>query len=82
MLEADENIIISGPIISGTKAYELIRLLKDKQISGVEITIVTWNLGSYRFKDAGYWLEDSVMRFQSIDIANELMESTFEKDAN
>ncbi len=124
LLEADKNIIISSPIISGSKLYELIRLLKDKQINGVEIMIVTWNPDSYGFGDAGYWmqlhedmgqagfyiktveescehfaiadqeivwygninilskakLEDSIMRVQSIDIANELMELTFEKD--
>ena len=124
MLEADKNIVISSPIISGTKVYELIRFLKDKQISGVEITIVTWNPDSYGFGDAGYWmqlhedmrqagfymktvedscehfaivdqeivwygninilskakLEDSIMRVQSKDIANELMELTFGKE--
>ena len=123
MLEADKNIVISSPIISGTKVYELIRFLKDKQINGVEITIVTWNPDSYGLGDAGYWmqlhedmrqagfymkivedscehfaivdqeivwygninflskakLEDSIMRVQSKDIANELMELTFEK---
>lgn len=124
MLEADKNIVISSPIISGTKVYELIRFLKDKQINGVEITIVTWNPDSYGFGDAGYWmqlhedmrqagfymktvedscehfaivdqeivwygninilskakLEDSIMRVQSKDIANELMELTFGKE--
>lgn len=126
LLEADKNIIISSPVISGTKVYELIRFLKDKQIKGVEITIVTWNPDSYGFGDAGYWmqlhedmrqagfymktveescghfaivdqeivwygninilskakLEDSIMRVHSIDIASELMELTFGKDAN
>ena len=57
MLEADKNIVISSPIISGTKVYELIRFLKDKQINGVEITIVTWNPDSYGFGDAGYWMQ-------------------------
>lgn len=124
LLEADKNIVISSPIISGTKVYELIRFLKDKQINGVEITIVTWNPDSYGFGDAGYWmqlhedmrqagfymktvedscehfaivdqeivwygninilskakLEDSIMRVQSKDIANELMELTFGKE--
>ena len=119
-----KNIIISSPVISGPKVYELIRLLKDKQTNGVEITIVTWNSDSYGFGDAGYWmqlhedmrqagfymktvedscehfaivdqeivwygninilskakLEDSIMRVQSKDIANELMELTFGKE--
>ena len=52
-----KNIVISSPIISGTKVYELIRFLKDKQINGVEITIVTWNPDSYGFGDAGYWMQ-------------------------
>ena len=124
MLEADKNIVISSPIISGTKVYELIRFLKDKQINGVEIAIVTWNPDSYGFGDAGYWMQlhedmrqagfymktvedscehfaivdqqivwygninilakakfdDSMMRVQSKEIANELMEITFGKD--
>lgn len=57
LLEANRNIIISSPTISGFKVYELIRLLKDKQIKGVEITIVTWNPDSYGFGDAGYWMQ-------------------------
>lgn len=57
LLEADKNIIISSPVISGTKVYELIRFLNDKQIKGVEITIVTWNPDSYGFGDAGYWMQ-------------------------
>ena len=124
LLEADKNIVISSPIISGTKVYEVIRFLKDKQINGVEITIVTWNPDSYGLGDAGYWmqlhedmrqagfymkivedscehfaivdqeivwygninflskakLEDSIMRVQSKDIANELMELMFGKE--
>ena len=124
LLEADKNIVISSPIISGTKVYELIRFLKDKQINGVEITIVTWNPDSYGFGDAGYWMQlheemrqagfymktvedscehfaivdqeivwygninilakakfdDSMMRVQSKQIANELIEITFGKD--
>ena len=124
LLRAHKNIIISSPIISGSMVYELICLLKDKQINGVEITIVTWEPDSYGFGDASYWMqlhedmrqagfymktveescehfaiidqeivwygninllskakiEDSIMRVQSIDIANELMELTFGKD--
>lgn len=41
LLQADKNIIISSPVISGAKVYELINLLRDKQMAGVEITIVT-----------------------------------------
>lgn len=41
LLQADKNIIISSPVISGAKVYELINLLRDKQMAGVGITIVT-----------------------------------------
>lgn len=124
LLEANRNIIISSPTISGQKVNELINLLKDKQINRVEITIVTWNPDSYNFGDASFWmqlheemrqagfymkivedscehfaiidqeivwygninilakakLDDSMMRVQSKEIANELMEITFGKD--
>ena len=35
LLQADKNIIISSPVISGARAYELISLLHDKQLAGV-----------------------------------------------
>lgn len=57
LLEADRNIIISSPVISGVKVYELINLLHDKQMAGVEITIVTWEPDSYGFGDAGFWMQ-------------------------
>ena len=57
LLEADKNIIISSPTISGPKVYEMIHLLKDKQMNGIEITIVTWNPDSYGFGDSGYWMQ-------------------------
>lgn len=57
LLGANNNIIISSPIISGPKVYELINLLKEKQMSGVQITIVTWAPDSYRFGDAAYWMQ-------------------------
>ena len=34
LLQADKNIIISSPVISGPKVYELISLLHDKQVAG------------------------------------------------
>lgn len=99
-------------------------MLKDKQINGVEITIVTWNPDLYNFGDASFWMQlheemrqagfymkivedscehfaiidqeivwygninilakakfdDSMMRVQSKQIANELMKITFGKD--
>ena len=57
LLQADKNIIISSPVISGAKVYELISLLRDKQLAGVEITIVTWELDSYGFGDAAFWMQ-------------------------
>ena len=57
LLQADKNIVISSPAISGTKVYELINLLRDKQRAGVEITIVTWEPDSYGFGDAGFWMQ-------------------------
>lgn len=57
LLEADNNIVISSPAISGPKVYELISLLRDKQIAGVDITIVTWKPDSYGFGDAGFWMQ-------------------------
>lgn len=57
LLEANKNIVISSPAISGAKVYELINLLRDKQIAGVDVTIVTWKPDSYGFGDAGYWMQ-------------------------
>ncbi len=54
LLQADKNIIISSPVISGAKVYELISLLRDKQLAGVEITIVTWEPDSYGFGDVAF----------------------------
>jgi len=48
---------VRSPAISGTKVYELINLLKEKQLSGVQITIVTWAPDSYGFGDASYWMQ-------------------------
>ena len=56
LLEAQKNIIISSPIISGKKVYELITSLKNKQIMGVEITIMTYKPDAYRFGDPAYWM--------------------------
>lgn len=49
--------MILSPAISGPKVYELISLLRDKQIAGVEVTIVTWEADSYGFGDAGFWMQ-------------------------
>lgn len=57
LLQAVKNIIISSPVISGAKVYELISLLRDKRLAGVEITIVTWEPDSYGFGDAAFWMQ-------------------------
>ena len=31
--------------------------MKDRQIKGIEVTIVTWNPDDYGFGDAGYWMK-------------------------
>lgn len=56
LLEANRNIIISSPVISGQKVYELIEFIKGKQMLGVDVTIVTWTPDSYGFGDAAYWM--------------------------
>ena len=57
LLDANKNIIISSPAISEPKVYELINMLKEKQMSGVQVTIVTWTPDSYGFGDAAYWMQ-------------------------
>lgn len=57
LLAANKNIIISSPAISGPKVYELIDMLKEKQMSGVQVTVVTWASDSYGFGDAAYWMQ-------------------------
>ena len=57
LLEANEEIIIASPVISGPKIEELIQLLKPQQEKGVRIRIVTWKADSYGFGDSAYWME-------------------------
>ena len=57
LLDSNKNIIISSPVISGSKVYELINMLKEKQMLGVQVTIVTWTPDSYGFGDAAYWMQ-------------------------
>lgn len=60
-MEADKRIVISSLVISGAKVYELIDMLKEKQIFGVEVTIVIWAPDNYGFGDASFWMQ-SFMR--------------------
>ncbi len=55
--EAEIEIIISSPVISGKKVDELISFLKEKQETGVKIIIVTFKPDMYGFGDSGYWAE-------------------------
>ncbi len=57
LVDANKNIVISSPVISGLKVYELINMLKEKQMSGVQVTIVTWTPDSYGFGDTSYWMQ-------------------------
>lgn len=57
LLEANKEIIISSPAISGRKVDEMIRLLKEKQEAGLRIVIVTWKPDMYGFGDSEYWME-------------------------
>lgn len=57
LLTAEKEIIISSPVISGKKVYEIIHLLREKQEAGIKIVIVTWNPDRYGYGDSAYWQE-------------------------
>ncbi|MCM1235775.1 MAG: DEAD/DEAH box helicase family protein [Ruminococcus flavefaciens] len=57
LLEASKEIILSSPAISGKKVEEMIRLLKQKQETGLKIVIVTWKPDYYGYGDSAYWQE-------------------------
>ena len=57
LLSAKKEIVISSPAISGRKVDELLELLKEKQLSGLRIVIVTWKPDLYGYGDSGYWME-------------------------
>lgn len=57
MLSAKNEIVISSPALSGNKVDELVELLKEKQLSGVHIVIVTWKPDAYGYGDSVYWME-------------------------
>lgn len=57
MLSAKNEIIISSPAISGNKVDKIIELLKEKQLSGLNIVIVTWKPDVYGYGDSAYWME-------------------------
>ena len=43
--------------VSGQKVHALIDLLKEKQVSGVEVTIVTWEPDSYGYGNSEFWMQ-------------------------
>ena len=57
LLAAEKEIIISSPVISGRKVYDMIRLLREKQEAGIKIVIVTWKPDCYGYGDSAYWQE-------------------------
>ena len=57
LLAAEKEIIISSPVISGRKVYDMIRLLREKQEAGIKIVIVTWKPDCYGYGDSVYWRE-------------------------
>lgn len=57
LIEAQKNIVISSPAISGIKVSQLIDLLKERLSQGVQITIVTWDPDSYGYGDSAYWMQ-------------------------
>ncbi len=57
LLEVNSDIIISSPVIGGSKVDELIELLREKQQTGIRISIVTWKPDMYGFGDSEYWME-------------------------
>ncbi len=55
ILEAETEIIISSPAVSGTRVEEMIRFLKPKQETGIKVVIVTWQPDRYGYGDSAYW---------------------------
>lgn len=57
LLQANKNIVISSPSITGNKVSELIELLKEKQQNGVEVTILTWQPDVIKYGSANYKMQ-------------------------
>ena len=57
LFEAEQRIVISSNVISAKKVYEIINMLKEKQVLGVEVIIVTWAPDDYDFGDAAFWMQ-------------------------
>ena len=57
LLDAKREIIISSPVISSKKVFQMISLLRERQEAGVRVIIVTWSPDSYGYGDSGTWME-------------------------
>lgn len=57
LYSAQTEIVISSPVISGIKVDKIIERLKEKQLDGLKIIIVTWKPDMYGFGDSAYWME-------------------------
>lgn len=57
MLLSKNEIILSSPAIAGKKVEELVELLKEKQLLGLRVVIVTWKPDMYGYGDNIYWIE-------------------------
>lgn len=57
LLQANKNIVISSPSITGNKVSELIKLLKEKQQNGVEVTILTWQPDAIKYGSSNYRMQ-------------------------
>lgn len=47
--EAEKDIIISSPQMNQKKVYRMISLLKERQETGVKVTVVTWHPDCYKY---------------------------------
>ncbi len=57
LLEANREILIASPAISGQKVQDLIQLLKERQAAGVSVTVLTGTPDSYGYGDAAFWMQ-------------------------
>lgn len=57
---AKHSIVISSPYISRNRVYQVIDLLKEKQVNGIEITIITNDSEVYNTEDSTGWLIDQI----------------------
>lgn len=56
LLLANQSIVISSPVISGSKVNNLIQLLEKSQSFGVKVTVITYSPDSYNYGDSSFWM--------------------------